>query len=111
PGTATIRFGLTGSDFSTDPSNGIFFRQATSGNVFGVTRSGGTESTLDLGTKITSLSGFKAFRVVVRGGGTPVEFLVTSVSTGSLTTNIPSAALGPGFGQTFGGSAVTVDVD
>ena len=89
------RVGLMGTPTlgGSDPSNGIFFRHANGGNIFGVCRSGGAETVLDTGVAAANGT-YRTLKCAVSGAGASVEFFVDGVSKGTISTNIPSAALG-----------------
>lgn len=85
------RFGLTTAVFQFNDQDGIYFRHALSGNYFGVCRSGGVESTVDTGIA-AALGEFHDLKMVVTGT-TSVKVYIDGVLKGTITTNIPAAAM------------------
>lgn len=90
------RIGLTDAVLNADPTNGIFIRWAVGGHYYGVCRSGGVESTLDLGVAAADGT-FHNIDFIVTGT-TSVQFLVNGVSQGTITAHIPTASLFFGMG-------------
>jgi len=76
-----------------DENNVIAFRVLTTGNIFGVCDSGGTETTRDTGVTPDG-STEHTLRIEVRSAGTIVRFYLDDVQVGAdVTTNIPTASL------------------
>lgn len=69
------------------PANGVFFRQEGAGNWFGVTRSGGVETTVDIGVANTDVIKRLRFRIF---GSTCVAFFLDDVFVGASITNVPT---------------------
>lgn len=98
------------NDLGSEPTNGIFFRHNTTGNIIAVARSADVESTLDTAVAIAAAGTFQTGRLLTSGGGTNVEAFIAAVSRGNLTTNIPSATMKVGAGGILD-SANGLDVD
>lgn len=102
----TRRVGLSVNDLSSDPTDGIFVRQIDANNAFVVSRAASTESTKDLGQTLNNRS---RVRLQIKTG--EIRVLLDDVSKGTITTNIPAAALGFAI---FGGSTASaggIDID
>ena len=108
----TRRIGLGSANLTSgDPTNGIYIRQIDSNNAFLVCRSGGTESTQDLGF---TLNNPRRIRVTITT--TSVRAFVENdsgvmVATTAITSNIPTAALGlsAAGGATISGGGCRLD--
>ena len=79
--------GLTNSSQDITPSEGIFFRQEGAANWFGVTRSGGVETTIDMGVAATDVIKRLRFNCV---GSDSVAFYLDDVLQGVSIANIPT---------------------
>lgn len=79
---------------TTGQQDGIHFRSVNNANWFLVSRSGGTETTVDMG--IAPSTTIICLEFVVSSSGTSIQGYVNGVSTGvAITTNIPTALLIP----------------
>jgi hypothetical protein len=92
---------------SSGQVDGIYFRTVSGGNWFFVCRSGGSETTRDLG--VAPAAGtyfFLEFRI--SGSGTSVQAYLNGAATGAaITTNIPTAALIPAMRDNCRGAGAT----
>lgn len=93
--TYTIRVGWMDSNSPGEPSNGVFFRYTdgvNSGNYQFVARSSSSETVINTGTvPTTSSSAPQSLKVVIDPSGSLVEGFIDGVSTGTITTNIPTS--------------------
>ncbi len=71
------------------PNDGVFFRQEGAANWFGVTRSGGVETTVDIGVGATDVIKRLGFNMI---GSDSVAFLLNGVLVGVSITNVPSGS-------------------
>ena len=101
-GAGTRYFGLMNSAASPG-TDGIYFRHTNGGNIIAVARASGSESTVDTGVAASSTA--RKCKMVVTGGAS-IDVQIDGVSKGTLSTNIPSAALGV---YIDGGSTATTD--
>lgn len=101
-GAGTRYFGLMGSAASPG-ADGIYFRHTNGGNIIAVSRASGTESTVDTG--IAASSTLRKCKLIVTAGA-QIDVQIDGVSKGTLSSNIPSAALGI---YIDGGSTATTD--
>ena len=77
-------------------NNRIGFQIASSGNIIGVSDSGGTETQRDTGAVPSGGTTLVTLKVVISDGGTIVRFYKDGTQVGAdVTTNIPSARLWP----------------
>lgn len=79
--------GLTSGGRDITPAEGIFFRQEGVANWFGVTRSGGVETIIDMGVGATDVIKRLRFHCV---GSDSVAFYLDDVLQGVSITNIPT---------------------
>ena len=79
--------GLTSSSQDITPAEGIFFRQEGAGNWFGVTRTAGVETIVDMGVAATDVIKRLKFHCI---GSDSVAFLLDDVLQGVSITNIPT---------------------
>ena len=86
-------FGLTDIQPDSGTANVIRVTWTPGGNIFLRCRAGSTETALDSAVAMEASPTFHTIKVVVTGT-TSVELFVDGVSKGTITTNIPSAALG-----------------
>lgn len=92
-GTQDVYAGFRSGN-STGLQDGIYFRATNAGNWFLVCRSGGVESTVDMGVAPSSTLLLLEFRI--SGDGASVQGYLNGTLTGSaITTNIPTATLNP----------------
>lgn len=98
--TAANRFiGAMSAFTGAAPTNGVYVRHTAGGNLTGVCRSGGVESTLDLA--VAAAAG-TYHTVEMRWRGTAaVDFYVNGSYVGQITGNIPTAALGFGAAESI----------
>ena len=80
-------FGFLSDSQDITPANGIFFRQEGAGNWFGVTRSGGVETTIDMGVGATDTIKLLRFKVF---GTTAVAFFLNGTFVDASITNVPT---------------------
>lgn len=99
-------------------TDGIYFRlePLLSANVFGVCRSGGIASTVDMGFAPTLGNWYRLGFIITPTGTPQVQFVKNGVNTGSpVTTNLPAGNLGLGFrADSAGGGAGNnpeIDID
>ncbi len=102
----TRRVGLADNTLSADPTNGVFVRQVDTNNAFAVSRASSIESTLDLGQTLNSRS---RVRLLMKTG--EIRVILDGVNKGTITSNIPSAALGWALhgGSITGGGGLDID--
>ncbi len=79
--------GLTDGNQDITPGEGIFFRQEGAANWFGVTRSGGVETTIDMGVAATDVIKRLKYHCI---GSDSVAFFLDDVLQGVSITNIPT---------------------
>lgn len=72
-------------------ANGAYFRIATTGNVFAVTRQGGSETTTDLGA-LTRTTVIYAAEIETIDAGVTWKFYLNGSLVATHTTNVPTAA-------------------
>lgn len=90
-GTQDVYTGFRNNN-STGLQDGIYFRATDAGNWFLVCRSGGVESTADMGVAPSSTLVLLEFRI--SGDGASVQGYVNGTLTGSaISTNIPTGTL------------------
>jgi hypothetical protein len=88
--TYTVRAGA-GDSGTGESSDFVGFRYTHSvngGEWQGVTRSNGTESTLD--TNVTATAAFQRLAFVVNGAASLVTFSIAGTTVGTISTNIPT---------------------
>lgn len=97
-------FAVTVDNAPAATSSGAYLRANTTGNLFFVTRQGGTETTTDLGVRPTVLT---SYEIETTDAG--VTWTCRNSTTGAVvatsTTNVPTAATAVGYGA-FGLSGV-----
>lgn len=72
-------------------NNGAYFRRATTGNVFAVTRQGGVETTTDLGA--LSDTTMRKWRVFTADAGVTWVFEIDDTEVARHTTNVPTVTV------------------
>lgn len=108
----TRRVGLGSAAMSAgDPTNGIYVRQIDANNAFLICRSGGTETTQDLGFTLNNPRRFRATITTtsVRGFIENDSGVLTAVT--AITTNIPTAIMGLSAGGGATASAAGIRID
>jgi len=78
-----------------EPANGIYIRWIAAGNIFAVCRTGGVETTLDLGIA-PGASVMRAFKFAITAA--TVAIFVDGVQKGVIAANIPAVGLAIGAG-------------
>lgn len=110
-GAGTRHIGFVDSTIlnGADPTNGIFFRHTAGGNIYLVCRSGGVESTQDLGTAAAN-GVFHNLKFVVNGT-TSVTPYIDGVAKTAITAHIPTVSLyfAMDNGSATAGSGLDVD--
>lgn len=108
--TGTRRIGVgtdAAQDFTVDPDSGIYIRFAHNANYIAVVRNSNTETTLDTGVAVDL--NFHNFQFNV-GTGT-VGVLVDGSNKGTISTNLPSAAMTAFMSTGTGTNACRLDCD
>jgi len=101
-GASTTTLGAVG-----EPANGIYIRWIAAGNAFAVCRTGGVESTLDLG--IVPSAAQRVFKFTITAA--LVSVLVDGIAKGTIAANIPAVglAIGAGLSTNVASDALSLD--
>lgn len=90
-------FAVTVDNAASATSSGAYLRANTTGNLFFVTRQGGTETTTDLGVRPTVLTSYE-IETVDAGVTWTCRNSTTGTVVATSTTNVPTAATPVGYG-------------
>lgn len=118
--TFNTRFGFY-TGFGSDPSNGVWFQAGGVVDAAGYTghwalnsSAGGTKTgPIDSGVA-ASTTDFQRLRIELRHDGSRADFFIDGNNVGNLTTNMPTANIGPfcvDIAKTAGTTARTLEVD
>ena len=98
-----------GSFASTTPSQGVWFSATPSGPIRGVSTNTFGQYSVVQATVSAADGVFHAGKIIASTSS--VQFFLDGVSIGTVTTNIPTADIGPGMGTTFINDDNGVEVD
>lgn len=113
-------FGFLSDSQDITPANGIFFRQEGAANWFGVTRSAGVETVVDMGVGATDTIKRLRFKML---SSTSVAFFLNGTFVDSSITNVPSTqdlsfrigllddGVAPGANQYWEWDSIVIDGD
>lgn len=106
----TRRIGCTTSDIGAiGEPDGIYFRHIVNGNIIAVARNGGVESTID--TLVVAADGVFHTGLLDVVSTTKLDVYIDGVLKDTITTNIPTADLGPGAGLNINTNGAELRVD
>jgi hypothetical protein len=105
----TRRIGFGSASLASDPANGIFLKFSNGGNLILVSRSGAVESTVD--SAVAMADGVYHTARVIVSGVSSIAFYVDGSLKGTITTNIPTVAMGFGAGLAGSSAGAGINVD
>lgn len=109
----TVRIGLGDTTNSSDNTNGVYFEytRTTSANWLIKTSSASSQTSTTTSTAVSAGS-WVTLSIVINAAASSITFSINGSSVGTITTNIPTAALGMIFQQIrTAGTPVGFDVD